>query len=1151
MEFNRRRLRRKLVRRQVLPDITTPATVAAPAAPRAPRPPRGPHTRAEWLQAAVLLGVSAVVAGCLLVGGWLYVILRDLPDVTTLTNMAVDQSTVITDRDGGTLYVIHGDENRQAVPLADIASDLRNATISFEDKNFYTNPGIELTGIIRAGLGIVLSGGSITAGGGSTITQQLVKNIYLSPEQTATRKIREIVLAWRLDKLYSKDEILEMYLNTIPYGGDVHGSETAAKTFFGVSAKELTLLQAATMAVLPNAPSYYSPYGANKNTLTGEYRISSVTGDQSLTDVQRAAATGDAAAKTLEAEATAAIASATSLQQLQAGVRLPGGSTLLYKPGRKDHILSRMLEDGHITAEQQLQATKDTATLAFKPLRRDIKAPHFVFYVRDILEQRYGKDVVARGGLTVKTTLDPRLQEAAEKTLAASAARNLQYDVSNSALVSSDPRTGEVLAYVGGRDYWDEEHDGQVNIPISKRQPGSTFKSIVYALAFEKGYLPSTPLYDTPTKFGPDEPDNFDGKFQGPLSIRQALARSRNIPAAKGYFLVGGQSEIIPFARGLGIESLSDATDYGWPLALGSGEVTMLDMLRGYATFAAGGRATPLVSILEVRDSSGNILEKADTQDAMQRATQALSPVSAYLINSVLSDRNSRPAYWSQILTVPGAVTAAKTGTSNKRVPVEGQTDQTKWPIRPRDIWAVGYSTSLAAVVWSGNNNGAPLSDRAASVDVSGVLWQEFMREALRLYPGTDFPVPVDEKGTPLVVRRDVVAQSGLLPTEATPKDSIVNDVFPADKVPTDADTFWVQAMVDTASGQLATEGCPSPTVERRVFATYSNPLEAQYTGWQDGVQKWLDATKPADLLPKATSAVCEPRGADQLPTISLQSPASLTWSGDTIPVRVAVQAPKGVRQVQVRLQGQDAIVLRSLPFSVSLPAPAGNTAIIEVIAEDGDFYKTSRVFTLTRATGDAPAATDTLRLLSPAAGAEVPASSTLLLEVAPLSSSAAVSIFSDGVFIATLKAPTYRATIAAATLGAGAHTIRAESAGLSTVESRITVTAAASSAEAFTMVAPAANASVPGSSPTLFSVQMSPQLRAEATTVEIMAASTAGYDAAVSLYSVDFAALPADTRDIAAYITPDISGSYRWYVRVTKANGEQVFSTRRAITFQ
>ncbi|HLB51042.1 MAG TPA: PBP1A family penicillin-binding protein [Patescibacteria group bacterium] len=574
------------------------------------------------------------------------------PSADALLTRPVAQTTTIYDRSGThVLYKIHGEENRKVIAHDDIPDDVRHATLAAEDDDFYDHIGVDFFSIARAFRENIRN--SALEQGASTITQQLARNVFLSREKTFQRKFKEIVLALKIEQHYTKDEILDFYLNEVPYGSNAYGIQSAAETFFGKDAGDLSLDEAAFLAALPKATTYYSPYGNHAEELIA----------------------------------------------------------------RQKNILTRIAELGfadRIAIEQAL--AKDTRSRVM-PFLQPIDAPHFVFYVKEQLEQKYGRDAVERGGLDVYTTLDYDLQKNAEKVLREGVIRNKAFGASNAALVSLDPTNGEVLAMVGSVDYFDQSIDGEVNVALRPRQPGSSFKPIAYAKAFEKGFQPETLLHDVRTNFGPDGsgkeyiPQNYTGQHYGLVSMRQALANSLNVPAVKTLYLAGIDATI-DLAKRLGINTLTDRNRYGLSLVLGGGEVKLLELTGAFGVFANDGVRHEPQGILKIVDSTGVIYEKPKHQ-----GDRVLNQDVARKINSILSDNAARALIFGTAtpLTIPGQTVAAKTGTTQEF----------------RDAWTIGYATTLATGVWVGNNDNRPMRAGSDGVYVAAPIWNAFMKNVL------------------------------------------------------------------------------------------------------------------------------------------------------------------------------------------------------------------------------------------------------------------------------------------------------------------------------------------------------------------------------------------------------------------------------------
>jgi penicillin-binding protein 1C len=604
----------------------------------------------------LLIGIFAVWAASL-----------KIPDVASLQNRKIEQSTKIYDRTGAILLDdLSGSITRTIVPLNEISPYIQKATISIEDNNFYKNNGIEITSIIRAVIANFVPGGYTQ--GGSTITQQVVKNSVLTQDRTIARKIKEWILSVKFAAAVPKDTILGIYLNGNPYGGQIYGVEEASLQFFGVHAKDVDLAQAAYLAALPQAPTYYSPYGNHRDALEA----------------------------------------------------------------RKNVVLGRMQALGHITKEEYASAKAEKVTFAPQAVG-GIRAPHFVFYVRELLEEEFGQSALEQAGWRIITTLDADLEAKAEEVVKKNALQNEKaFNAENASIVAVDPKTGDILTMAGSRDYFDKDIDGAYNIALAKRQPGSSFKPFVYAAAFLKGYTPDTVLFDVPTQFSTAcsatslsdtppcyAPSNFDNKFNGPMTIRGALALSRNIPAVKTLYLVG-INNAISLARSLGITTLTNANQYGLTLVLGGGEVTPLDMTSAYGVFANGGVRNPYRSILRIEDKDGNVIKNYPLSPE-----KVLDQNAAFQISDILSDNVARtPEFGSaSALNFPGRHVAAKTGTTNDY----------------RDAWVLGYTPDISVGAWAGNNDNSPMVKKIAGFIVAP-LWHEFMVYALTKFPNEPFP---------------------------------------------------------------------------------------------------------------------------------------------------------------------------------------------------------------------------------------------------------------------------------------------------------------------------------------------------------------------------------------------------------------------------
>lgn len=613
----------------------------------------------------MLVGLGFLILGVTV----LWVAFTPIPALNSFDSRKVAQSTKIYDRTGKTvLYDLNHDVKRNIVPLSEISPNLQHATIAIEDSNFYYHGGISYTGIARSFIADVTH--LSFQQGGSTLTQQVVKNTILTGKKSIIRKLQEWILATRLENRYSKDQILEFYFNVTPYGGTLYGAEVASRSFFGKSASELDLAESAYLAAIPQLPTYYSPYGNNRAALDD----------------------------------------------------------------RKNLVLGRMKELGYITDAEYETAKSEQVTFS-RQQNNTILAPHFVFYIEQQLEQKYGPDVATQG-LTVITTIDADLQRQAETTVNTYALANTKkFKASNASLVALDPKTGQILAMVGSRDYFDKAIDGNFNAALALRQPGSSFKPFVYATDLQKGYTPETAIFDLPTQFSttcsPSDnfndtppcyaPGNYDAKFRGPMTFTTALAQSINIPAVKALYLAGIPN-VLTLAKNMGLTTLGKPSDYGLSLALGAAEVRLLDLTSAYTGFANDGMLNAPTGILKVTDTDGKTV---DEYKATPR--QVLEPEIAREMSSMLSNNEARfPEYPADNpFHFSGYDVAAKTGTTNES----------------RDAWTIGYTPSIAIGVWAGNNDNSPMVKEIAGYIVAP-MWHDVMKYALTKYPQEFFTAP-------------------------------------------------------------------------------------------------------------------------------------------------------------------------------------------------------------------------------------------------------------------------------------------------------------------------------------------------------------------------------------------------------------------------
>jgi 1A family penicillin-binding protein len=811
---------------------------------------RGPKRDYSWLKPILFWlakwGIVAGVVGAIVLLAAFAWYGRNLPDPSNLARRTNEASTRIYDKSGEELlYEIHGDRKRTEIPFDEIPQYVKNATLVAEDRNFYTHPGFDIKGILRA---VYLNIFTSNSPGGSTVTQQLVKNTIVGGEKTYGRKIREVLLAYRIEQQYDKDEILNMYLNSIPYGSNAYGVEAASGLYFDKSARDLTLAESAIIAALPQSPTFLSPYGNNTD----------------------------------------------------------------YLFARQKWILNSLAELDYISEQERDAALAEELT--FAPFRQDITAPHFVFYIREQLSQKYGENFIETAGLKITTTLDTNFQKIAEEEVLKQALVNEEkYGGKNAALVALDPKTGQILAMVGSRDYFDEEIDGNVNVATRPRQPGSSFKPIVYAAAFEKGFTPNTVLYDVKTTFKTDTKDytplNFDLAERGPVNLRTALQGSLNIPAVKLLYLTG-IGTVLDFADRLGYSTLSDRSRFGLSLVLGGGEVTLLEHAAAYQAFARDGKYHQPTGILKVEDAKGNLLEQYEENER-----QAIPAQVAYLITNVLSDNAARAYVFGEnsALQLGNRPVAAKTGTTNDS----------------RDAWTMGYTPSLVVGVWAGNNDNSSMT--AGGSSAAAPIWNAFMRRALGNVNIEYFrdPDPIEQIGNQ--------ALYGVLPNEIT-------------------------VTIDRVSGKLATELTPIDYREQRTYQGLhtilhyidrnnikgpppTNPAtDPNYQSWEEALRLWAEKNgSQVGLVPP--TEFDDVHTVENKPELNVFNPVdNQTIRGSVVSVNVNATSKRGVKEIGFFLDGKFiGFIEESGTYNIDLSSQSTGFHTLRIDAIDDVGNKTSR----------------------------------------------------------------------------------------------------------------------------------------------------------------------------------------------------------------
>lgn len=776
---------------------------------------------------------------------------KDLPDLKKISEQPMTQSTKIYDRTGKiVLYDVYGEEKRTVVPFEKISQSAKDAAIAIEDTRFYKHNGLDFKSIIRA-VYANLTRQKISEGA-STITQQLIKGYFLSPEKTFSRKLKEAILSIELERKYSKDEILSFYLNQIPYGANAYGIESASMTFFNKHADNLTIAEAALLSALPKAPSYYSPYGLHKDELLK----------------------------------------------------------------RKDYVIGRMYSLGFIIKDEFENAKSES--LIFAPQRKIIKAPHFVMYVKDYLENKFGEDYIFKNGLRVYTTLDWETQQIAEKIVYEAAIKNNRdFGARNAALVAIDVKTGQIVAMVGSYDYFDIKNDGNVNVTIMERQPGSAFKPFAYAAAFEKGFTPQTYIFDLPTEFSSYvdicpalnidfsaeknnfcyHPQDYDGKFRGPVSLKQSLAQSLNVPSVKTLYLAGIK-ETVELAKKMGITSLKPYNEYGLSLVLGAAEVKPLDMALAYSVFSNDGIKTEKTAILKIENSEGKIIE-----EYAPKTVQILDPQIARKITSILSDNDARSPVFGERshLYLENLPTAAKTGTTQDY----------------KDAWVVGYSPDVAVAVWAGNNNGDVISKAGAGISAAGPIWNKFMKQYLEKYPPKSLFISPDKQIT---------------------TKNVLNSSFETDN----------KIKIDKISKKLATENTPSDFIEEVFFKEVhsilyyinkTNPLgdkpenpanDPQFLNWELPILKWVEEKnqlggKYNQPHPTETDDIHTKENQPQI--IFLLPHNNETINSSYLSVNISTSATFPIKQVDFFVDNQLLGSLFKYPYNINFPIEKLNSS--------------------------------------------------------------------------------------------------------------------------------------------------------------------------------------------------------------------------------
>lgn len=783
---------------------------------------------------------------------------RDLPDPNQVQRKT-GYSTVILDREGEeVLFDLYTDENRKFTPLDEIPEYLQQATVAVEDKDFYEHQGFDIMGMLR-GLSRLFTRGR--AQGGSTLTQQLVKNVLLTGERKISRKIKEFVLAVRIESQFSKDEILQMYLNEAPYGGTAWGVAAAAEMYFDKEVSELDLIECVVLAGLPQSPTAYSPYGSNPDAY-----------------IDRATA-----------------------------------------------VARRMEEDGYITEEIETEVVDALDEVEFRALGTSIHAGHFVMEVRSLLEEMYGPEMLDQGGWKITTTLDWDLQSKAEEIVADEIAEvNDSLHITNGASIIMDTDTGEVLSMVGSKDFFAEDIDGEVNVVNSLRQPGSSIKPLVYATAFTEGYNPSSVLMDVVTEFPgadentPYEPKNYDGEEHGLLHLRDALGSSINVPAVKLIALVGVK-DVLSQGYEMGLTSLEPTKEtlsrLGLSMALGGGEVRLLDMATAYSAFANGGMGIEPVFILKIEDPSGDVVY----EHKEIKKDRVLDEKVAFLINDILSDNNARLITFgtNSYLNMGDRAVAVKTGTTNDM----------------RDNWTIGWTRDRIVGVWVGNNDNSPMKNVASGVSGASPIWRKQMLETLTKTPDVAWEVPGG------VEQMELDTVSGYPVHDGFPSytEWVISGTLPSGDDPIHKKIKVCKGQTDKLAGIL--QVAQGNYEEREVIEIREEDPLTDKDLWQKAIDNWI--SQQADDKYRVPTEYCESSEGIDVQIISPKDRSRV--DGETVIIRFEIASNKSIEWAKLYIDGELEQEFSSLPYTKEVRLNDGQHTI-RVLAKDEEGRESDRI---------------------------------------------------------------------------------------------------------------------------------------------------------------------------------------------------------------
>lgn len=794
----------------------------------------------------ILMGVGVVALMVLFV--WFS---KDLPTPAKVVRRD-GYSSKVYDRNGKALYDIYSDAKREPVAAADIPDYLKKATVAVEDKSFYTHKGIDFLTPLRI-IKNVFYFKKVT--GGSTLTQQLTRNVLLTTERSLTRKIKELILSIQIDAKYSKDEILLMYLNEAPYGGASWGVGPAAQQYFGKLVKDLNLAECAILAGMPQLPSVYSPYSKTPTAYIN----------------------------------------------------------------RTKHVLDRMVEDGYISKDLAAETMEQVKSYKFSDKNSTTKAPHFVFWIKDLLAEKYGEDVVEGGGLKITTTLDLDMQEEAEKIVSEEIDKAEKLEISNGAALILDPANGQVLSMVGSRGYFSDKTDGNFNMTTQAlRQPGSAIKPITYLAGLKKGVTAATMIMDTPVTFqiaGQKDysPHNYNGKFNGPISFRNALGNSINTTAVKILATVGVEN-MLKLSYDMGLSTLEPTKEnlskFGFAVTLGGAEVKMIDLASAYTAFANGGTSMKPIGILKVEDRNGRVLEEYKVPDGKK----VMTPQEAFIISDILSDNSARELTFGAVngLQISNYKVAVKTGTTNDK----------------KDNWAIGWTPNLLSVVWVGNNNNKEMGKIASGVSGATPIWKRIMVTSLPKRDKVEFSVPSG------IVSLDVDKVSGYL----------AHDNFPAKKEyfidgtqSSVSDPIHVNLKVCKGVSGLATpEDVFSNNFDLKEFFNFKETDPVSTDGknrWQEGIDKWVsEQTDNSKYFPP--TGYCRSGG---LVGLNIEYPGDQTTVGKEFNIKASATSSKKITEVKLWIDGVERKTWSEKPYEISINDLKDGPHVIKFKATDKD----------------------------------------------------------------------------------------------------------------------------------------------------------------------------------------------------------------------